>query len=61
MRRFITDAIAEGSALKKTANDSVILRYGREYEVLVSTAGNLTRAGRAYEELAGSEFGDLFI
>ena len=55
MIKFITDALAEGKAPKKTVNDSVILRQGKEHKVLVSTAGNLTKAGRAYEELSGSE------
>ena len=40
MIKFITDAIAEGRTPKKTVNDSIILRHGKEHKVLVSTAGN---------------------
>jgi len=55
MRRFITDAVEEGKEPKRTVNESIILRQGREHKVLVSTAGNLTKAGLFYEELTGSE------
>ena len=55
MINFITDAIAEGRTPKKTVNDSIILRQGRAHKVLVTTAGNLTKAGRSYENLTGSE------
>ena len=55
MQQFIEKAIERGTKPRKTANESVILRgEGRDYKVLVSSAGNITKAGRSYQELTGA-------
>ena len=54
MQAFLESAIAAGSAPRKTPSDAVILRRGGEHRVLVNIAGNLTAAGRAYQELTGA-------
>ena len=55
MQQFIEKAIERGTRPRKTANESVVLKGdGRDYKVLVSSAGSITKAGRSYQELTGT-------
>ena len=55
MHRFIERAIEQGTTPRKTPTESVILRDGQNYRVLVSATGNLTKAGKVYQERTGEE------
>ena len=54
MQTFIEKAIAKQVVPKKTPSESVILRDGSQHRVLVSTAGNLTKAGKLFQERTGT-------
>ena len=51
MIRSITYAIQENARPRKTPNDSILLKHGRTYKVLVNATGNLTKADKEYERL----------
>ncbi len=53
MQAFLEGAVATGNRPRKTPTESVILRRGGEHRVLVTIAGSLTKAGRAYQEITG--------
>ena len=48
MISFLNKAIDANSRPKKTVNDSVLLKHGKQYKVLVNTSGALTKAGKEY-------------
>ena len=52
MNAFIQGAVAEGIQPRRTASDSLILREGARYRILVDANGQRTAAGRRFEELA---------
>ena len=54
MQTFIERAITKKAVPKKTPNESIILRDGSHHRVLVSTAGNLTKAGKLFQERTGT-------
>ena len=54
MFQFLNDAIEANSRPRKTANDSVLLRHGGKYKVLVNTSGGLTKSGEEYQRLTNS-------
>ena len=56
MQQFIRKAIERELQPRTTGSQSIVLRDNKEYKVLVNTAG-LTKAGRLYEQLAGSDLG----
>ena len=51
MLKFITDAIEGNARPRKTPNDTILLKHGRNYKVLVNATGSLTKAGKEYERL----------
>ena len=51
MLQFLNQAIEANSRPRKTPNDSVLLRHGGKYKVLVNTSGALTKAGEEYQRL----------
>ena len=54
MLRFLNQAIESNSRPRKTANDSILLRHGTQYKVLVNTSGGLTKSGQEYQRLTDS-------
>ena len=54
MRRFILGAIEQEVRPRKTPSDSIIMRMGAQYKVLVGTGGAVTAAGRLWEEHTGN-------
>ena len=54
MLQFLNKAIESNGRPRKTPNDSVLLRHGRQYKVLVNTSGALTKAGEEYQRLTDS-------
>ena len=53
MHQFIERAIERGTNPRKTATESVILREGQSYKILVSATGKLTKVGEAYQDRTG--------
>ena len=51
MIRFLEKAIEAQARPRKTANDSVVLRHGSNYKMLVNTSGSVTKAGKEYQRL----------
>ena len=54
MLQFLNQAIEANVRPRKTPNDSVLLRHGKQYKTLVNTSGALTRAGEEYQRLTDS-------
>ena len=54
MRKFIQDAVDAGAAPRRTAGDSLILKQGGAYRVLVNGGGSLSKAGRIYQDITST-------
>ena len=54
MIQFLNKAIDANSQPRKTANDSILLRHGKQHKVLVNTSGVLTKSGQEYQRLTDS-------
>ena len=54
MLQFLNKAIDGNSQPRKTVNDSILLRHGKQYKVLVSTSGVLSKAGTEYQRLTNT-------
>ena len=54
MSQFLNKAIESNSRPRKTPNDSILLRHGKQYKVLVNTSCVLTKAGQEYQRLTDS-------
>ena len=55
MRKFLADAIEANVAPRVTHGDSTILKHNGSYRVLVNPSGDVTRAGKAYQTLTGTQ------
>ena len=54
MIQFLNTAIDANVQPRKTPSDSVLLRHGKQYKVLVNTSGGITKAGHEYQRLTKS-------
>ncbi len=55
MIKFLNEAIDANARPRKTANDSVVLRHGSNFKMLVNTSGSLTKAGQYYQTKTNTE------
>ena len=55
MMQFVRDSIQKGINPRRTSGESLILRDGRKYRTLVTSDGQLTLTGKAFEELSGQQ------
>ena len=54
MITFIAGAIEGNARPRKTPNDTILLKHGRNYKALVNATGSLIKAGKEYERITNN-------